>query len=62
MCSDVHTHHDNTCFDHPVLQMEIYTLDNIGEQRDQLKEILSSHQHLPPQLEFSVIVCPYIDL
>ncbi|XP_041808686.1 F-box only protein 39-like [Chelmon rostratus] len=44
------------------ISMEIYTLDNIGEQRDQLKEILSSHQHLPPQLEFSVIVCPYIDL
>ncbi|XP_051258159.1 F-box only protein 39-like [Dicentrarchus labrax] len=44
------------------IRVRIYSVnDDIGEQEDQLEEILSSHPHLPPELEFYAIIYPFVD-
>lgn len=44
-----------------ISQVRVYSVnDNTGEQEDQLEEILSSYQHLPPELEFYAIIYPFV--
>ncbi|XP_050934644.1 F-box only protein 39 [Lates calcarifer] len=43
------------------IRVRVYSVnDNTGEQEDQLEEILSSYQHLPPELEFYAIIYPFV--
>ncbi|XP_035522841.1 F-box only protein 39-like [Morone saxatilis] len=44
------------------IRVRIYSVnDDVGEQEDQLEEILLSHPHLPPELEFYAIIYPFVD-
>ncbi|XP_044078771.1 F-box only protein 39-like isoform X2 [Siniperca chuatsi] len=43
------------------IRVRIYSVsDDTREQEDQLEELLSSHLHLPPELEFYAIVYPFV--
>uniref|UniRef100_A0A3Q1KBJ2 F-box domain-containing protein n=1 Tax=Anabas testudineus TaxID=64144 RepID=A0A3Q1KBJ2_ANATE len=51
-----------TCYcGHYVFQVRIYSVnEDTSEEEDQLEDMLSSYRHLPPELQFYAILCPYV--
>ncbi len=54
------THRDNTCANHYIFQVRIYSENDTTEKQEQLEEILFSQQQNSPELNFYAIVFPFV--
>lgn len=53
--------HTKALVDHYVFQVRIYSAnEDLGEEEDQLEEVLSSYLNLPPELDLFAKVYPYV--